>query len=202
MRQLTLDLLVEAVRNENFEEAKRLVNDETLHIELWHDDCAMSPRENDNLGMMFTKHRKYINHDETDKDIDLILKDDDYITLPVYCYDHGTVAYSTKPFNCPWDSGKAGYITTSKARIKEYGLEDRSREEIERYLSNEIEEYSLWANGQVIGFSLVNNLGEVKESCGGFYSVDDMIGYISLDNLPFENNDELLEHLKSLEIAY
>jgi hypothetical protein len=38
-------------------------------------------------------------------------------------YEHGGIAVSTKPFSCPWDSGRIGFIFVSKEKLrKEYGV--------------------------------------------------------------------------------
>lgn len=42
-----------------------------------------------------------------------------YWYLPVYRYSHSGVEYSTKPFNCRWDSGLAGLIYIKKKDLLE-----------------------------------------------------------------------------------
>lgn len=32
----------------------------------------------------------------------------------IYAYEHGMIAFSSTPFSCPWDSGKAGIIEIKK----------------------------------------------------------------------------------------
>ena len=87
-------------------------------INIYYDDDARSPREAyDNLGTLYTAHRRYRPEKEFDDhfDIDKVFEGHignfresflkEYIALPVYLYDHGGITISTSPFSCPWDSG-------------------------------------------------------------------------------------------------
>ena len=42
----------------------------------------------------------------------------------VYKYEHGGIALSTSPFNCPWDSGQIGYIYMLKDIQEKYNISD------------------------------------------------------------------------------
>ena len=92
-------------------------------INIYYDDDARSPREAyDNLGTLYTAHRRYRPEKEFDDhfDIDKVFEGHignfresflkEYIALPVYLYDHGGITISTSPFSCPWDSGFFGII--------------------------------------------------------------------------------------------
>ena len=71
----------------------------------------------------------------------------------IYKYEHGQVAYNTGGFSCPWDSGRAGFIVSKH----DYDTQDSI-----------VKEYSHWANGEVYGFTVEDDEGEVLDSCGGF----------------------------------
>ena len=88
-------------------------------INIYYDDDARSPREAyDNLGTLYTAHRRYRPEKEFDDhfDIDKVFEGHignfresflkEYIALPVYLYDHGGITISTSPFSCPWDTCK------------------------------------------------------------------------------------------------
>lgn len=202
-KKFDVNKLVELVKCDKLEEAKSLINEaETKNVlRIFYDPCAESPRSWDNLGMLYIDQgRNYIGHDELDCDIDDALSDEDYIKLPVYRFEHSGVAYSTTPFNCHWDSGEVGYIFTTPERIKAMGLEDRSIDEITKYLANEIETYSQWANGEVLYFVVEDGFQNEIDSCHGFYSVEDIADHISAETLGFDNDDELLEHIKTIDI--
>mgnify|MGYP003156803630 FL=1 len=77
-------------------------------INIYYDDDARSPREAyDNLGTLYTAHRRYRPEKEFDDhfDIDKVFEGHignfresflkEYIALPVYLYDHGGITIST-----------------------------------------------------------------------------------------------------------
>ena len=76
-------------------------------INIYYDDDARSPREAyDNLGTLYTAHRRYRPEKEFDDhfDIDKVFEGHignfresflkEYIALPVYLYDHGGITIS------------------------------------------------------------------------------------------------------------
>lgn len=102
------------------------------------------------------------------------------IILPLYLYDHSGITISTGRFACPWDSGQIGWIIVSIERIKkEYGwniLTKKRREQIERYLRDEVETYDQYLIGDVWGYVIQNeDSGEEYDSCWGFFSEKDCI---------------------------
>jgi hypothetical protein len=127
-----------------------------------------NPREYDNLGSMVCYHRRYNLGDKQeylpghykpnsgdfwgwgemrsyfDKVHDLA------VCLPVYMYEHSGIAVSTKPFSCPWDSGRIGFIFVSKDKLrKEYGVKRVTASLVDkatRILEAEVEEYNQYLN--------------------------------------------------------
>ena len=78
-------------------------------INIYYDDDARSPREAyDNLGTLYTAHRRYRPEKEFDDhfDIDKVFEGHignfresflkEYIALPVYLYDHGGITISPR----------------------------------------------------------------------------------------------------------
>lgn len=116
--------------------------------------------------------------DDDDKTFQIALKnfETDYISLPVYLYDHSGLALNTSGFYCPWDSGMVGYIYISKDRVREeYGWKrlNKSRiKRIEEYLQGEIETQNDFVSGAVYGYQIVDEDDEVIDSCWGFYGYD------------------------------
>lgn len=113
----------------------------------------------------------------------------DNIILPVYMFEHGNVILRTSSFSDKWDSGQVGYIFVSKEDVKkEYDVKRISkklREKVESVLKSEIEVYSKYVNGDVIGFELLDNEGKQVDSCHGFYGYD------------YKNNG-MLDHLPEI----
>lgn len=50
-----------------------------------------------------------------------LLERNGIIYLPLYIYEHGGITMSTSGFSCPWDSGQAGWIYTTKEEILKTG---------------------------------------------------------------------------------
>ena len=110
--------------------------------------------------------------------------DKQFISLPVYLYDHGSLTISTGSFSCPWDSGQLGLIYVSKDKVRqEYGIKHVTKawqEKVEGYLRGEVETYDQYLTGDVWGFQIFEvpegadpeELGEdleEVESCYGFF---------------------------------
>lgn len=96
--------------------------------------------------------------------------------LPLYAYIHSGETISTTPFSCPWDSGQYGeaFITKEKAR-SEYGVKRISKQLVEKMnkiIEGEVETLDQRLQNDVYGFSVVDDDGEVIDSCGGFYGTD------------------------------
>ena len=113
------------------------------------------------------------------------------VALPVYRYEHSGVAFSTKPFSCPWDSGLAGVIFATKKDIRsELSVKLVNSNNIKKTVSSlksEIDSYSKWANGEVYTVSIYSECGEMLDSCGGIY----LNGEESLENALIEESISL-----------
>lgn len=144
-------------------------------------DCS-SPRENDNLGTMVCFHRRYTLGDEHSySDPQEFIESNDYksavVILPLGLIDHsgismyvGSGAHSCDPGG--WDSGQVGwiYVTRERAR-KEYGakrITRKVREQIEKCLRAEVEEYDSYLTGDCYGYIVEDEEGNTLDSCWGF----------------------------------
>lgn len=169
------------------------INYKGHHINIYYDDNAGSPREiYDNLGTLYTAHRRYRPEKEFDGhfDIDKVFEGrignfresflKEYIALPVYLYDHGGITVSTSPFSCPWDSGFFGIIAVSLDKVrKEYGWKHITvsrRKRIEGYLQNEIKTLDDYCTGKVFGYRITPEYdnGNELESCWGYYGAESL----------------------------
>lgn len=143
-----------------------------------------SPREDENVGVMVTWHKRYILGDEQPKEDPYEYKEalpEGTIALSIFMYDHSGITLSMQPFDCPWDSGQLGFIYATPEHLKEMGLDGRDRKVIEKYLKSEIDIYSAFLEGQVYGFTTFKHktcgeCGHVEEedidSCWGFIGSD------------------------------
>jgi hypothetical protein len=93
----------------------------------------------------------------------------DVIFLPVFKFEHSGVIFNTSGFNCPWDSGQAGYIIADPEKVTEFG---GTVEDIEKTLRVEVEEYSSYANGDAYGFIEYDANGIEINSGWGFLGSD------------------------------
>lgn len=159
------------------------------NINIYYDEEPLNPREDfDNLGTLYTVHRRYRPEKELDEHFDINevfadirnaeFKDSflkKYIALPVYLYDHGGITISTSSFSCPWDSGLFGIIAVSLEDVrKEYGwkaVTTKRREKIEEYLRGEIEMLDNYYTGEVYGVELTpkDDDTEVIHNCWGYF---------------------------------
>jgi hypothetical protein len=143
-------------------------------INISQDTDPMNPRtEWDNLGTMACFHSRYslgdTDHGLSIEDAKRIDASDDYVSLPLYLYDHSGITMNTTGFSCPWDSGKVGIIFVSKKKIREeYSVKRVSRklkQKIEGYLIGEVKTYDDFLTGNVYGYEI----DEDGDSCWGFF---------------------------------
>lgn len=163
--------------------------DKKYTIKIVQDEAAESPREwEQNVGTMVCFHKGYElgdkGHDyshgnygswgEMEKAIRA--REDVAAMLPIYMYDHSGITLSTTPFQCQWDSGQVGFIFVSKKKIrKELCLKNLTQKVLSRVsniLKSEVEEYDLYLRGEVYGYVIEDEDGNVVDSCGGCYGED------------------------------
>jgi hypothetical protein len=155
-------------------------------IEIFMDEDPISPREDDNLGMMVCFHRRYTLGDKHDFSTphefrkSIRNKRKIGIILPLYLYDHSGITMNTTGFDCPWDSGQVGWIFITREKIrKEYSKQRISKQLMQRvkeYLLNEVKTYDQYLTGDVYGFRITeinpdepDEEGENIDSCWGYY---------------------------------
>lgn len=133
----------------------------------------------------------------------------DYIFHKVYKYEHSELAFSTSPFNCPWDSGLAGLIFVSKKYVRKEFEVKRITEGVKQrvldILKGEVESYHRFMNNEAVSFRIEDENGDILDSCSGFEMhenwAEDVASYINNDLLGV-NEKELLTLIKETEIEY
>ncbi len=161
-------------------------------INIYSDDTGGSendPRGWDNLGIMSCFHRRYDlgdKHNLSVEELKEIVNRKDVIALPLFLYDHSGISMSTGrnyPFNDRWDSGQVGYIYVDYEIIrKEYSVKHVSkqlREKVEKILEQEVKTYNQYLTGDIYGYVIVNDRGEDKDSCWGFFGQEGIKDAIS-----------------------
>lgn len=133
-----------------------------------------------------------------------LLESEGFYYLPLHIYEHGGITMNVGGFSCPWDSGQAGWIYTTKEEIFKCGGKIKSKkgnyikvtarnwkEAAQKWLEDEVEEYDMYLQGECYGY-IVDELEDAEEdewnenvdSCWGFYSSkwgDDLIEEIALE---------------------
>lgn len=152
-----------------------LENGLKAEIEFDH-DCEM-PYTGDEGVKIVVISRKFINPDDgkcgsTLEDVEAWMEaeQDKWYSIPLWIYDHSGTVYDVgaeNPFNCGWDSCKAGFIALKKS---EWGA--NTDEEFFKYAQGVASEYSEWANGNCYGFVIKDEAGEQIDSCWGFIGMD------------------------------
>jgi len=182
------------------------VNEETIgkyHIEIFYDEDSESPREWDNLGTMICFHRRYSlgdkhNFDSPSEARDFLKGKEIAIVLPLYLYDHSGVTMNTTGFDCPWDSGRVGWIYITKKKIRdEYSCKRMSKKIIKRvkgYLIDEVKTYDQYLRGDVYGFRITDTeTDEEIDSCWGIFGDDEcMMEAESIVKNIFKNEETLV----------
>lgn len=96
---------------------------------------------------------------------------------PINKYEHSGVAYSLGSKSGFDYSNNGFYIITDKTQ-KVLGTK---KEDWEKAIISELETYNKWVNGEVYRFTLYDKNGEVEDSCGGFYDIEDIREYLPKD---------------------
>lgn len=198
----------------------------TKTVKIVVDGCPSNPRTDmDNLTVMACLHGRYDLGDKNAKTIiaeKLGVSASDYSVpelvemainkkglvfahSPLYLYDHSGITMSTKPFSCPWDSGQVGEILIFTADIKEaFGVKRIGKkkkalleEKAKLHIESDVKIYDNYISGEVYGFQILDEDGNVEDSCYGFYG-DDVKTNGILDYIP----EDLHEEAINAEISY
>ena len=149
-------------------------------LEIWVDSDVESPREEVSDSKFYTWHRRYWSPDKHNIAEPMYEIPKDCIGIKVWMYDHSGHCYQAadqNPFHCPWDSGQVGWIFIGRAdarkRLGVSRLHPKHISIIRNQLINEVNRFSEYVNGEVSGFTIYDEDGEVIESIGGFYNSDE-----------------------------
>lgn len=166
---------------------------------LYDSDCESPRTSQDNLGTVVIWSRKHQFGDENFNPERNDVSPEDFVTglgpnielLPIYMLDHSGIKLRTTSFGDPWDSGQVGLIYCTKDDIvKCYGEDtEETRVKARNAMIAEIEELSLWLNGEAYGWGLYKKC----PACGNkeTFSLDSCFGYITAD--PEKTIKEALE---------
>lgn len=158
------------------------------------DEEGSNPREWDNLGTMLCWHRDY-NLGDTGEPVDLIRRTLENherplssvvvqrylrifygatVVLPLALLDHSGItmrvgtSYAEDPGG--WDTSRVGYIFDT---TEGHAMAGVLPEFIEEVLRGEVASYATYIEGGQVGYTVLDQRGNVVESCWGFESVEE-----------------------------
>ncbi len=149
-----------------------------MNYEIVQDLYPISPRENECLGTIAYISTRYCLGDKfmSREELKHLANDKNNIVLPVYAYIHSGTTLNTTGFSCPWDSGQSGYIYVSKDKARKFFCVKRITAKVLSKIYNclkaEVEEYSMFLNGEVYGYIIRGDDGNEIDSCYGFIGED------------------------------
>lgn len=172
------------------------------------DEDVSSPREDDNLWTLVMAHRRYTLGDHqlnSGDDLDDHLRDQGLdrktcLLVPIYAYDHGSLAFSTErtgQFADRWDAGQIGvaYLPLKKL-VEEYGADTpENRATAQGVLTSELSVYEKYVGGEGCAFRLEQRPAGQEDA--SWDVVDTVAGFLGDD--PKENGmmDHFPDHVKA-----
>jgi len=181
-------------------------------LEIYFDRYAESPRKWDNLGYFISVDNRHQSPDNHPDFMEIIKETGDTATdvenhcklikseikkrlgekvlavYPVNTFEHGNIIYrlgTKKGFDY---SNNSFYIVTEKTAQ----VLGTPKSRFEKVIEQELKEYTSWANGEVYGFKLYGDSGEVVDCCGGYYDLEDIKSELGDE----WKNENLLNYLK------
>ncbi len=160
------------------ENSIKTINYKEQEIKIYFDDLAESPINDCYfLGEIVCLHRNYnIGHSHSldVEDIKEIYENDnEYISLPVFMYEHSGITINTTGYSCHWDSGQIGIIYVSKELVRhEYKVRRISKKLLNTVitiLEGEIDTLDTYLTGQIFGYD------NGDDSCWGYYDMESCI---------------------------
>lgn len=152
---------------------KKIIENDKYKMEIFNNLDPTNPRDFDNLGTMVCFHNRYHLGDTTELNSSdfsnwdeletyLYKTEEALIAIPIFLYNHSSLAINTTGFSCPWDSGQIGFIYVSKTIIKnEYNCKRISRklnDKVKQILCSEVDLYNDYLGGNVYGFSVTDKI--------------------------------------------
>jgi hypothetical protein len=183
-----------------------------------YDPFATSPREDSNLGEAITISNNYRSIDENNE-LKAIIQENKASTLashlanikeackafdadivdvlPIAKYEHSNVRYYlTDTVPGGFDSCVTGFYFVRQSRLDDAGVKLANAKEA---ISQELENYTMWANGEVYMVQIFDEDGELEDCYSGFYSLEE--AKVSVPS-EFQDNNQIQEYLDELNSFY
>lgn len=191
----------EDARTKSFRE--KLLNDKSVVdvferkdgkiVQIFQDENPQDPRKEwDNLGRMFTSHKRYQLGDEQfdpekfsgwEEAETYLRKEKGAVAVaPLYLYDHSGLRIKIGSFqgllpqgHAEFDSGQVGFIYVTKDDVqKEYGkVTPETIAKAKKVMQGEVETYDQYLSGDVYGVKVTDPKTGKDDSVWGFYGLDE-----------------------------
>lgn len=192
-------------------------------LTVYYEEDAESPRDWDNLGIMYCKWNGYnlgdvqVNsmediYEDLAERLNIEVKykrngdiaketineiDSKCFIFPLYCLEHSGISISMSSFGDPWDSGCCGRIVVLKDTLNnECGTTDKL--EAIRHLKSEVDTYNKYLNGEVYWYEC--DTVKTCECCGQEVTelVDSCCGFYDMDGIVDSVPDDFRDLAKEL----
>lgn len=154
-----------------------------MKLEIWPDSDCENPCDWDCTWKIHSFSSRHINNrspDEflTDKgnwNFQYARKADVGLCFALSYFEHGGSAWSIigEGMQCPWDSVRFAGVAVWGGEPGDIG--GKTYDERMKDLRQFLETYNAWCNGECCGWSLIDDDGEIVESCGGYYGSKDLL---------------------------
>jgi hypothetical protein len=164
-----------------------------MKLRIERDDDPLSPRDNDNFGVMVCFHKRYNLGDKTDlrsnqfygwRELHEYIEKElgGVVILPLYLMDHSGITMRTdsEQFracdSAGWDWGQVGFIYATREAVLANFMKKRLTksllEQTAIVLENEVEVYDQYLQGDVWGYIIEDDQGNVVDSLWGMFGYD------------------------------
>jgi len=91
---------------------------------------------------------------------------------PVYAYVHSGATLSMRPFSCPWDSGKSGFVYGDKQALAKFFGHKKwcasTAKRTEDLAATVVRDVDLILQGEIYGYAIRDAEGNEVDRCSGF----------------------------------
>lgn len=159
----------------------------TYTVEIEQDDSAEYPFEHHDIFTLYSNHRRFNPNKRSFEELfneegnlptleQLNSSRSDYEHFRIYTYQHDGMTVSATPFSCPFDSGLLGIVAVKKKDVSDP----------EKAFEDYVKTLDQYLQGDVYGVVIKDEMGEVVDSCWGFYGHDDETCESMLEWIPNE----------------
>jgi len=168
-------------------------------LEISFDEFAENPREySDNIGYFITAGSRYSSPDNNKTLINIVkeasetasnleehikevrslikenLNEEVLYIKPITRFEHDGIEYLLGKHN-GWDYSLCGFYIVTNKTLEKYGVKI---DKVEGIIKTEIKNYNTWVNGEVYYFVLYDKDGNIEESVGEFYDINEIYRYL------------------------